>query len=375
LRGGMQMNCSASPIPSTEITNDTIVVLICYVLVFIISLVGNATMFLILFRNQKVKKRRVHVILFHNTIAHLFVTLFYIPKEIIHIITISWNGGNVLCKACKFMDTFGITLSAYILICICLDRFYSIYFPLKIMNATKLVTGILSVAWLAAGLSALPQVFMFEEAAHPCHPSYKQCISLNVNGKVSHQLVKWYSIVNIFEVYILPLCIIIVCYGAILWKIRGGIPEKRKCKSPKRNNKPILRSTGGEKMKAARSKTLKMTLIIVLAFLACWTPYTVATLLHFFSDSMNGSTLKTSTLFRKLLYAFAVFNSAISPYIYGYFSFDLKKEIRFLLQCDFKTVAGRTYLNAAKSDYETRISSIRGSNSKKPKLYDNFQAL
>lgn len=28
---------------------------------------------------------------------------------------------------------------------------------------------------------------------------------------------------------------------------------------------------------------------------------------------------------RKLIYAFAVFNSAITPYLYGYFSFDVKK--------------------------------------------------
>lgn len=34
---------------------------------------------------------------------------------------------------------------------------------------------------------------------------------------------------------------------------------------------------------------------------------------------------------RKLIYAFAVFNSAISPYLYGYFSFDLKKELKLLL--------------------------------------------
>lgn len=38
-------------------------------------------------------------------------------------------------------------------------------------------------------------------------------------------------------------------------------------------------------------------------------------------------------IIRKLLYTFAVFNSAISPYLYGYFSFDLKRELLLLAEC------------------------------------------
>uniref|UniRef100_A0A1I7XCD0 G_PROTEIN_RECEP_F1_2 domain-containing protein n=1 Tax=Heterorhabditis bacteriophora TaxID=37862 RepID=A0A1I7XCD0_HETBA len=44
---------------------------------------------------------------------------------------------------------------------------------------------------------------------------------------------------------------------------------------------------------------------------------------------------------RKFIYAFAVFNSAISPYLYGYFSFDVKKEIALLLTCSKATASDR----------------------------------
>lgn len=42
------------------------------------------------------KRRRVHTLLLHNTIAHLLVTLVYMPKEVIHNITVVWWGGDLV---------------------------------------------------------------------------------------------------------------------------------------------------------------------------------------------------------------------------------------------------------------------------------------
>jgi hypothetical protein len=42
------------------------------------------------------QKRRVHSLLLNMTIAHLIVTLIYMPKEIIHNITVGWWGGDVV---------------------------------------------------------------------------------------------------------------------------------------------------------------------------------------------------------------------------------------------------------------------------------------
>lgn len=48
------------------------------------------------FRNQWIKIRRVHSLLLHMNIAHLCVTLIYMPKEIIHSYTIAWHGGDLV---------------------------------------------------------------------------------------------------------------------------------------------------------------------------------------------------------------------------------------------------------------------------------------
>jgi hypothetical protein len=47
-----------------------------------------------------------------------------------------------------------------------------------------------------------------------------------------------------------------------------------------------------------------MTLVLVLAFLLCWTPYTVAMFIHFLR---KAGARPISPLLSKFLYAFAVF--------------------------------------------------------------------
>lgn len=67
--------------------------------------------FFVFSRNQMSKRRRVHTLLLHMTIAHLLVTLIYMPKEIIHNITIVWWGGDMVSTI-----RYNGTVSCYIVL-------------------------------------------------------------------------------------------------------------------------------------------------------------------------------------------------------------------------------------------------------------------
>jgi hypothetical protein len=55
------MNCTgARPPASFSLSVNNLSIVVCYALVFVLALVGNVGMFLILCRNQFVKRRRVH---------------------------------------------------------------------------------------------------------------------------------------------------------------------------------------------------------------------------------------------------------------------------------------------------------------------------
>lgn len=107
---------------------------------------------------------------------------------------------------------------------------------------------------------------------------------------------------------------------------------KNKSSGANGTSQTLLRRTGGQdNFERAKNRTLHMSIVVVLAFLFCWTPYTIATFIHFLK-STPGNKSKPD-LISKLLYAFAVFNSAISPFLYGYFSFNIQHELEQLFCC------------------------------------------
>ncbi|EGT35460.1 CBN-GNRR-1 protein [Caenorhabditis brenneri] len=329
------VNCSRSITPDLSINGSVLSIVFAYVVLFLLAFVGNVTMFLILCRNQMVKVRRVHSLLLHMNIAHLLVTLVVMPKEILHNYMVAWFAGDTLCRVCKFFDVFGISLSMNVLICITLDRFYSIFFPLYAMRARKSVQRMVSLAWMISFVTSAPQFYLFKTASHPCYDWYTQCVSKNFIGELSNDVVFYFSIVNIVQVYIAPLLVTVVCYSLILWKIsrKTKLPEE---KDSEKSSEMLLRRNGQNNLERARSRTLKMTFVIVLAFIFCWTPYSILMFLHFLrhTDWIPKD-------IRKFIYAFAVLNSAISPYLYGYYSFDIWKELQLLFACSRATAADR----------------------------------
>ncbi|KAI6229069.1 Gonadotropin-releasing hormone II receptor [Aphelenchoides fujianensis] len=128
-------------------------------------------------------------------------------------------------------------------------------------------------------------------------------------------------------------------------------------KAPKILKGKGRRQTGGQdNFDRAKSRTLQMTVVVVLSFLLAWTPYTIAMFVHFLRASAHHRPI--SPLVSKLLYAFAVFNSAASPYlcVYSYFSFQqIRVELRSLLCC--KPAASIT--NARTSSLAERRRAIR----------------
>ena len=65
-------------------------------------------------------------------------------------------------------------------------------------------------------------------------------------------------------------------------------------------------------------RTLKMSIVIVLSFIVCWTPYYLLGLWYWFSpDDLEG---KVSHSLTHILFIFGLFNACLDPVIYGLFT-------------------------------------------------------
>ncbi|GFT26165.1 gonadotropin-releasing hormone II receptor [Trichonephila clavipes] len=83
-----------------------------------------------------------------------------------------------------------------------------------------------------------------------------------------------------------------------------------------------LRRSDIAHMERARARTLRMTIIIVLAFFWCWTPYVVMVLWYLF-DPVSAE--KVDARVQSSLFMFAVSNSCVNPLVYGSYVLNFKQ--------------------------------------------------
>ncbi|XP_023238221.1 uncharacterized protein LOC111637048 [Centruroides sculpturatus] len=166
---------------------------------------------------------------------------------------------------------------------------------------------------------------IFRVQEHPEFPQFIQCVSFNFFPTEWHQTA--YNLFCLLALYGVPLFIIIYCYSRILWEIsrRSRDTEEDLSEEHHRRDRLRLRRSDMTHIERARARTLRMTIIIVLAFFWCWTPYVVMVLWYMFDP--NGAQEVDSQL-QSALFMFAVSNSCVNPLVYGSYAINLKQLFR-----------------------------------------------
>lgn len=141
----------------TEISQLNKDCIIAYVILFIFAAVGNILVLYCVSRYDRLGKTRTPLLIMNLCIADLIVTFFLMPTEVIWRYTIAWKGGDLLCKLSQFVRAFGMYLSSNVVICISIDRYFAIVYPLKLAGAVKRVKWMLVGAWIVSAVFAGPQ--------------------------------------------------------------------------------------------------------------------------------------------------------------------------------------------------------------------------
>ncbi|KAH3841735.1 hypothetical protein DPMN_115210 [Dreissena polymorpha] len=273
------------------------------------------------------------------------------PLEIGWNGTVQWLAGDALCRILMFFRAFGLYLSSFVLVVISLDRYFAILHPLSLNDADKRGKIMLCFAWLFSVVASSPQSVIFHLEAHPDHRWFKQCVTFNFFPTPSHELV--YNLSFMIAMYGLPLGIITLSYVLILREIskktRQSKEEMQDLNSSHTSGR-LRRSTVGN-IERARSRTLKMTIVIVGVFVFCWTPYYVISVWWWFDKE---SAQKLDPKIQSSLFIFAVSNSCVNPIVYGLFTINFKRE--FLRCC----CCLKPNLRKSKMMYQTATNVMEG---------------
>nr|XP_053649506.1 adipokinetic hormone/corazonin-related peptide receptor variant I-like [Cherax quadricarinatus]XP_053649507.1 adipokinetic hormone/corazonin-related peptide receptor variant I-like [Cherax quadricarinatus] len=311
--------------PSLGFDDNAKTDIIIYSVMFVVAAVGNLTVFITLFRNRH-RKSRVNLMIMHLAAADLMVTLINFPLEVGWRITTQWVAGNLACKLFQFLRAFGLYLSSLVLVCISLDRYFAIVHPLKVNDAQRRGKLMLSFAWSIAAVCSLPQSVIFHVDTHPVFQNFKQCVTFGFFRTQVEEMT--YNLFCLAAMYFMPLFVIIVVYFRILWEISQKSRDSREERDGRSGGcgggRMRLRRSDMSNIERARARTLRMTVIIVLAFIWCWTPYVVIVMWYMFD---RESAEQVDKRLQDALFIMAVSNSCVNPLVYGTYTINFRNEL------------------------------------------------
>ncbi|XP_041850830.1 putative gonadotropin-releasing hormone II receptor [Melanotaenia boesemani] len=264
------------------------------------------------------RKSHVKVLIINLTAADLLVTFIVMPVDAVWNITVQWLAGDFACRLLMFLKLQAMYSCAFVTVVISLDRQSAILNPLAINKARIRNRVMLTAAWGTSIVLSVPQIFLFHNVTIIYPKDFTQCTTRG--SFVTHWHETAYNMFTFSCLFLLPLVIMITCYTRIYCEI-----SKRLKKDNSPSSEVHLRCSKNNIPKA-RMRTLKMSIVIVLSFIICWTPYYLLGLWYwFFPDDLE---VKVSQSLTHILFIFGLVNACLDPVIYGLFTIHFRKGLR-----------------------------------------------
>ena len=263
-------------------------------IVFAIGLVGNLLVYVWLYQHRK-ERNRIQVYMTSLTTTDVLV-LFVILIELIQELEGRvWHSSDAACRLFRLYESLALMASSNMVVGIAIDRYHSVIRALKKPLPELWVIGI---SWLAALICSLPQLAVFRK------DRIKSGTPFCMTG--FQKLPKWHIKLYVTYVslvaFLIPFFIICYTYLRILLRLwLGGGSSLFKNKS--------------KWQRTSRWRTLKMTMVIITAYVLCNVPFFSMQLIRVYVNMEN---------FNMVIYGiFAIFascNSATNPYVFLFFN-------------------------------------------------------
>ncbi|XP_060898492.1 vasopressin V2 receptor isoform X2 [Labrus mixtus] len=309
--------------------------------IFITAGMLNFGLLLVLWKRRK-QLSRMRVFVFHLCVADLVVTFFQVCPQLMWDITDRFVGPDILCRLVKYLQVVGMFASTYMIVVMTIDRYQAICNPMVTFQRRRARwNGPVSAAWCVSLIGSLPQVFIFSRVE--VAPGVHDCWAQFIKPWGPRAYVTWTTLV----IFVLPILTVVVCQVRICRTLHFNFQMKTH-RDGEATSKPLhSRASSVAGVSKARVKTVRMTAVIVVAYIICWTPFFTVQLW-----SVWDVEAPTQTATFTILMLLASLNSCVNPCIYLLFSGKLPKSLRALM------CAGEPNLKDSIQDEATMVSSL-----------------
>jgi len=295
-----------------------------YCLIFVVSLVGNSFIGIVVYKTQTLRKP-INYFIVNMAMSDLLYPIFWFPSNLTYLFLDSWpiSGplGLAMCKLVHFLALVSVIVSVQSLILIAVDRFGTVVYPYRSpLITSKMCPFIILGTWIVASAVIAPYLFAFNQVEYPgkraCEGPWNEAFG------ESSSLGNRYALALYVAFFYAPIASLVILYSIIILKLKSQkIPGEQ--------------SDSAEKHRAKRNgNVLKMAIAIVLGFVLCWVPVSIARLRLLFAWESRDSRLSCDFyLYHRIAFLISFSSCAINPCICFTFSGNYRQGLKRLLKC------------------------------------------
>ena len=282
----------------------------------ILSLGGNIMVCTAVYRNTRLRTT-TNIYIIALAISDLLSAIFIMPFAAGVLISGRWPFGKVFCQINAFFSLFvvyvspvtmGLTaINRYMRICKSDVEYKRFFSPVRSRLVLAFVWGLIACYILVPRLAGL-QGFHFV-------PEYASC--LNQHLSLSSKIVHYFVVVGLF--FLLPLAVTIFSYRKVSRKIQGHNISLAMTYQSQRQNANVS---------PHEIRISKSLFVVVFAFMLCWVPAWVITILTRFVGEIPRNVQLLCPFFVNL-------SNTINPFIYAGMNPLFRREFQSILRCEF----------------------------------------
>ncbi|KAJ3609478.1 hypothetical protein NHX12_023999, partial [Muraenolepis orangiensis] len=282
-----------------------------YSVICVVGLLGNVLVMFGVVRYTKMKTA-TNIYIFNLALADALATST-LPFQSAKYLMNTWPFGEVLCKVVIAIDYYNMFTSIFTLTMMSVDRYIAVCHPVRALGfrtpaKAKLINVLI---WVLSSAIGIPIMVM---AVTKVADSGKIVCTLQFPDP------DWYwdtvtKICVFIFAFVGPVMVITICYGLMILRLRSS----------------RLLSGSKEKDRNMRRIT-RMVLVVVAAFIVCWTPIHIFIIVKTLVEIDNRNPFVVAIW--HLCIALGYTNSSLNPVLYAFLDENFKRCFRdFCLPC------------------------------------------
>ncbi|CAG12390.1 unnamed protein product, partial [Tetraodon nigroviridis] len=264
------------------------------------------------------KSSRVHLFMKHLSLADLVVAFFQVLPQLCWEVTFRFHGPDFLCRVVKHLQVLGMFASTYMVVVMSLDRYLAICHPLRtLQRPAQRAYLMIGGTWAGSLALSAPQYFIFSRSEVSPGSAVYDCWGHFVEPWGLRAYVTWMTA----GIFLIPVAALVFCYGLICRTVWKNLKRKTRWKSAQALAGAAGAGVLGPRsvssvgaMSRARLRTVKMSFVIVLAYVLCWTPFFTVQMWSVWDRSFSWDDSESTAVSLSAL--LAGLNSCCNPWIY-----------------------------------------------------------